>query len=294
MTSSRRQFIQTLAATGAAVALAPRSARAADAHIEVLLDEPIGTIAPELYGHFAEHLGGVVYDGIWVGEASKIANDFGIRRALTEKLKRSRRRSSAGPVAASPTATTGATASAVAIQRPTRTNFWASITKVPPSVREVRAQPFGTIEFARFCQLVRCAAVHRREPPRPAGARFLSLGRVLQLADGHDQPGGNRSGRRARPYNVVFWGVGNESWGCGGDFTPEDYADRVAAVTRPGCRRYGVKLALHRSRRQQRRRRLDAALLRASSTARTSPAWRGALGLLVPPLRVERQQRPHD
>ena len=59
MTPSRREFLQTLAATGAAVALAPRSARATDSRIDVMLDEPIGTIAPELYGHFAEHLGGV-------------------------------------------------------------------------------------------------------------------------------------------------------------------------------------------------------------------------------------------
>src|SRR6478735_9150813 len=81
MTPSRSQFLQTLAATGAAVALAPRSARATDSRIDVMLDEPIGTIAPELYGHFAEHLGGVVYDGIWVGENSAVPNDFGIRRA---------------------------------------------------------------------------------------------------------------------------------------------------------------------------------------------------------------------
>ena len=48
----------------------------------------MGTIAPEIYGHFAEHLGGVVYDGIWVGEGSKIPNTGGIRTALVEHLKR--------------------------------------------------------------------------------------------------------------------------------------------------------------------------------------------------------------
>lgn len=50
--------------TGAAVALAPRATTAADARIDVLLDEPIARIDPNLYGHFVEHLGGVVYDGI--------------------------------------------------------------------------------------------------------------------------------------------------------------------------------------------------------------------------------------
>jgi len=57
--TTRRAFIQTLGAAGAAALVAPRSARAADSRIDILLDEPIGPIAPELYGHFAEHLGGI-------------------------------------------------------------------------------------------------------------------------------------------------------------------------------------------------------------------------------------------
>ena len=71
---TRRRFLAQSAAAGAALLLAPRSSRAAAARIDIRLDEPIATIAPEIYGHFAEHLGGVVYDGIWVGEGSKIAN----------------------------------------------------------------------------------------------------------------------------------------------------------------------------------------------------------------------------
>lgn len=39
-----------------------------DSRIEVLLEEPLGTISQNIYGHFTEHLGGVIYDGIWVGE----------------------------------------------------------------------------------------------------------------------------------------------------------------------------------------------------------------------------------
>jgi alpha-N-arabinofuranosidase len=60
--------------------------QSADSRIEILTAEPIGTIAPEIYGHFAEHLGGVVYDGIWVGENSRIPNVSGIRKALVEAL----------------------------------------------------------------------------------------------------------------------------------------------------------------------------------------------------------------
>ena len=70
---SRRDFLATAIAAGTLTAAGfPRSARAADATIEILASEPIGTISPNIYGHFVEHLGAVVYDGIWVGENSKI------------------------------------------------------------------------------------------------------------------------------------------------------------------------------------------------------------------------------
>jgi alpha-N-arabinofuranosidase len=55
----RREFLAKSAAL-AAVLLAPRTARAPDSHIEILVDEPIGTIQPELHGHFIEHVGGTI------------------------------------------------------------------------------------------------------------------------------------------------------------------------------------------------------------------------------------------
>src|SRR5438876_7696916 len=65
-----------------------RTARAADSRVEVLLNEEIGKISPEIYSHFVEHLGGVVYDGIWVGEDSKVPNLGGIRKELVERMRR--------------------------------------------------------------------------------------------------------------------------------------------------------------------------------------------------------------
>ena len=58
----RREFLSS-ALTLAAASLAPRAARAADSLVEILINEPIGEVAAELYGHFTEHIGGVVYDG---------------------------------------------------------------------------------------------------------------------------------------------------------------------------------------------------------------------------------------
>src|SRR4051812_39763147 len=84
--TTRRQFLRSAATVAAAV---PSSrAQSADAAVDVLVDEPVGTIAPEIYGHFVEHLGGVVYDGIWVGTDSRIPNVNGVRKELITALQR--------------------------------------------------------------------------------------------------------------------------------------------------------------------------------------------------------------
>src|SRR5262245_17171438 len=93
MNLERRQFMQRALAGGLALAAAgalppAHSVRAADTRIEVLTNEPIGTISPNIYGHFVEHLGAVVYDGIWVGENSRVPNSGGIRTAIVDALKR--------------------------------------------------------------------------------------------------------------------------------------------------------------------------------------------------------------
>ena len=80
MKVERREFLKGSVVLGSAALISPRAmfSQAAESRIEILIDEPIGTINPNLYSHFVEHLGGVVYDGIWVGENSKIPNIKGI------------------------------------------------------------------------------------------------------------------------------------------------------------------------------------------------------------------------
>jgi alpha-N-arabinofuranosidase len=84
----RRQFLKT-AVAGAALAFSrpPVWAKDADARIEVLLNEPLGEISPNIYGQFTEHIGGVICDGVWVGEKSKIPNQYGIRSQLVDMMK---------------------------------------------------------------------------------------------------------------------------------------------------------------------------------------------------------------
>src|ERR1019366_5938213 len=57
------------------------------AHVDVVLNEPIGTINPNIYGHFMEHLGACIYDGAWVGEDSPIPNTRGFRNDVVAALK---------------------------------------------------------------------------------------------------------------------------------------------------------------------------------------------------------------
>src|SRR6516225_1029134 len=86
----RREFLKKSAMAGMVMVCAPKRSWSAsvDARIEVLLDEPIALISPNIYGHFTEHIGGVIYDGVWVGKDSAIRNLGGIRAELVEHMRR--------------------------------------------------------------------------------------------------------------------------------------------------------------------------------------------------------------
>jgi alpha-N-arabinofuranosidase len=239
----RRAFLKTAAATGAVVVSAeaaprlalfglnPRLRRAAygGATIEVLTGEPIGFIAPELHGHFVEHLGGVVYDGIWVGEGSKIPNIGGIRKSLADAL-----RAIGPPIIRWPG---GCFADSYNWRdgigprsgRPRRTNFWIDSSDWPKGCPDgpwkYDTNEFGTNEFIRFCQLV------GGQPYLAVNLRSLSARDFDDWVDYCNAPAGATTMADARaasgaqpPFGVRYWGVGNESWGCGGNFKPEEYA----------------------------------------------------------------------
>src|ERR1035438_4728657 len=87
--TTRRRFLAAAAALASPGSLIPRlSAQSPESRIDILLNEPLGTIAPEIYGHFVEHLGGLVYDGLWVGERSGIPHINGLRKQLVDAFRR--------------------------------------------------------------------------------------------------------------------------------------------------------------------------------------------------------------
>jgi alpha-N-arabinofuranosidase len=65
------------------------AAETAPVRVELTLrhDQPGAKINRELYGQFAEHLGRGIYEGIWVGEDSKIPNTRGFRNDVLAALK---------------------------------------------------------------------------------------------------------------------------------------------------------------------------------------------------------------
>src|SRR3954451_24821498 len=106
--------------------LAPRTSSAATARIEVMPEETIGAISPNIYGHFTEHLGGCIYDGVWVGEKSKVPNIGGGRKAVVDNLKKIKDpviRRPGGCFAGSYNWRDGV---GPREHRPRRTNFWAA------------------------------------------------------------------------------------------------------------------------------------------------------------------------
>ncbi|HXA51979.1 MAG TPA: alpha-L-arabinofuranosidase C-terminal domain-containing protein [Candidatus Acidoferrum sp.] len=243
---TRRTFVR---ATAAAVLLPRLAAQSAEARIDVLLNEPVGTIAPEIYGHFVEHLGGVVYDGIWVGEKSPVPNVNGLRKSLVDALQRVKPGMIRWPGGCFADQYDWRDGIGPRDQRPVRTNFWVDAPEWPKDASRTGPQrydpnAFGTVEFARFCQLTGA------QPYFAANLRSLPAQEFWRWVEYCNSPAGSTTlaQRRAAdgsrdPLGVRYWGVGNESWGCGGNFDPEDYGSEFNRYT-AWVPSYGVRLGL--------------------------------------------------
>jgi alpha-L-arabinofuranosidase len=245
----RRQFLKNSAIAGAAIACSGRVwAKSSDAHIEILAGEPIGEISPNIYGQFTEHIGGVIYDGVWVGENSKIRNQYGIRAELVERMKQIHVPIVRWPGGCFADSYDWKDGIGPASKRPRRTNFWevdpdaARLHEKGPQV--IESNEFGTNEFMRFCKLAGA------EPYLAANLRSLPALDFDHWVEYCNAPAGSTTLAETRaaagfpePFNVRYWGVGNESWGCGGNFTPEEYASEFRRYT-AWIPRYGVDLQL--------------------------------------------------
>lgn len=190
----------------------------ADTTLTIQHDDPIGVIAPRLYGQFAEHLGRCCYDGLWVGTRQReIPHDHGFRRDVLDALRRMpvpllrwpggcyadhyHWRDGIGP----------------AEERPRRLGMSCDL-----QVEDDNS--LGTHEFLWLCAQLGA---------EPYLAGNVGTGSPQELCDWLEYCNSardtaltrmRRANGQAAPFSVPLWGVGNENWGCGGNFDPASYA----------------------------------------------------------------------
>jgi alpha-L-arabinofuranosidase len=175
-------------------------------------------ISRHIYGHFAEHLGRCIYDGFWVADTMKVPKKDRIRLDIVEALKRIKIPNLRWPGGCFADEYHWRDGIGPRSQRPKMVNTnWGGVTE---------DNSFGTHEFMELCELLKC---------EPYIAANVGSGTVEEMAkwveyfnfDG-ESPMANlrKQNGHAKPWKVSLWGVGNESWGCGGEMTPEFYAEQ--------------------------------------------------------------------
>src|SRR3954453_16867648 len=167
--------------------------------ITIHLDEPIATIAPELYGHFAEHLGACVNEGLWVGEDSSIPNIGGVAGDLADALKRLRVPVLRWPGGCFADDYHWPDGIGPRERRPRRVNLhWGGV---------IETNHFGTHEFIAFCRAIGA---------QPYISGNVGSGSPRELRDWIEycnHPAGSslsdlrRTNGADQPFNVQFWGV---------------------------------------------------------------------------------------
>lgn len=185
-------------------------------------------INKNIYGHFSEHLGHCIYDGIFVGKDSSIPNIDGIRTDIIEAMKNIKLPVLRWPGGCFADEYHWRDGIGENRRRMVNTN-WGGI---------VEDNSFGTHEFMKLCQLVGC------EPYINAN---LGSGTVREMAEWVEYLNSDSdstvvqerwaNGSR-EPFNVRFWGIGNENWVGGGNMRVQYYVDLYRQY-QTFCRTYG-------------------------------------------------------
>jgi len=185
--------------------------------VVVNADRVKGTINRNIYGHFSEHLGRCIYEGLWVGEDSPIPNTNGIRNDVLEALKQMKIPVLRWPGGCFADEYHWKDGVGPREKRKRMVNtHWGGV---------IENNHFGTHEFMMLCELLGC---------EPYISGNVGSGTVQEMSewveyitfDG-ESPMANwrRENGREKPWRIKYWGVGNENWGCGGNMRPEYYAD---------------------------------------------------------------------
>jgi alpha-L-arabinofuranosidase len=185
--------------------------------VVVIPGEEIGQINPFLHGHFAEHLGELIYPGICVPPHCPIPNTNGIRNDVVAALKPLgipvlrwpggcfaddyHWRDGIGPVD----------------ERPVRINRHWGMAEEPNT--------FGTHEFIAFCRAIGAEPYFAGNVGSGSPAELRNWVEYCNFAGRSTLADERRANGAQDPFGIRFWGIGNENWGCGGDMSPEQYAE---------------------------------------------------------------------
>ncbi len=191
----------------------------ATAQTRVVVNADLGrdTISKYIYGTFSEHLGHCIYGGFYVGEGNtKIPNVRGIRTDIVEAFKKIHLPLLRWPGGCFADIYHWRDGIGPKDKRTPILNVWWG--------DAVEDNSFGTAEFMDLCAQIGCE-------PYLAGnvgsGTPEELMQWVQYMNGNEKsPLGSMRAANGHPdpWQVRFWGVGNEPWGCGGNMTPEYYA----------------------------------------------------------------------
>lgn len=193
-------------------------------------DQGTETISRHIYGHFSEHLGHCIYGGYWVGEDSPIPNVRGIRTDVVEALKKISIPNLRWPGGCFADEYHWRDGIGPRSDRPKMINtHWGGVTE---------DNSFGTHEFLDLCEQLGtepyiCGNVGSGSVDEMSKwVEYINFDGVSPMAEERRKNG------QEKAWGVKFWGVGNENWGCGGNMTPEFYADQYRRYA-TYCRDYG-------------------------------------------------------
>jgi len=181
-------------------------------------DQGKSTINKNIYGQFSEHLGRCIYEGLWVEPDSSIPNTRGIRNDVVEALKKIKVPVLRWPGGCFADEYHWKDGIGPREKRPSLINtHWGGV---------VENNHFGTHEFMDLCDQLGCDAYICGNVGSGSVQEMMEWVEYMTSAANSPMANLRRQNGRNEPWKVRFFGVGNESWGCGGNMTPDFYSDQ--------------------------------------------------------------------
>jgi alpha-N-arabinofuranosidase len=213
-------FLAATASIPPAIAAPPAAADTVTVSIDV--SRPGPKIDRNLFGQFAEHLGTGIYEGVWVGPDSPIPNTRGIRNDVVAALKALKVPNVRWPGGCF--ADEYHWRNGIGSRRPATLNpNWGGV---------IEPNTFGSHEFMDFMAQIGSEAylsvnLGSGTPQEAADwLEYLTTEQPTALAQERAANG------RPAPYKIAYLGLGNESWDCGGNMTPDYYLRQMTIYSR--------------------------------------------------------------